>query len=77
MTGVLGGITSAVTNAIASHGVYAVFGVMALDAVLPLGSELIMVYAGVLAQEPPAARTSRRRLPARIARAYRAAKTII
>jgi membrane protein DedA with SNARE-associated domain len=49
MTGVLGGITSAVTNAIASHGVYAVFGLMALDAVLPLGSELIMVFAGVLA----------------------------
>jgi hypothetical protein len=42
-------ITSAVTHAIAGHGVYAVFGMMALDAVLALGSELIMVYAGVLA----------------------------
>jgi membrane protein DedA with SNARE-associated domain len=34
---------------IASHGVYAVFAVMALDAVLPVGGELTMLYAGALA----------------------------
>jgi membrane protein DedA with SNARE-associated domain len=42
-------ISHDITSAIASHGVYAVFILMALDAVLPLGSELIMLYAGVLA----------------------------
>jgi membrane protein DedA with SNARE-associated domain len=50
MTGiVLAGITSAITGGIASHGAYAVFLLMAFDAVLPVGSELVMLYAGVLA----------------------------
>jgi membrane protein DedA with SNARE-associated domain len=43
------GITADVTGAIAHHGAYAVFAAMALDAMLPFGSELIMLYAGVLA----------------------------
>jgi membrane protein DedA with SNARE-associated domain len=42
-------LTSQLTTAIAHHGVYAVFVLMALDALLPVGGELIMLYAGVLA----------------------------
>ncbi len=41
--------TSQVTSQIADHGAYVVFGLMALDALLPAGGELIMLYAGVLA----------------------------
>ena len=37
------------TGWIAQHGVYAVFALMAADALLPVGGELIMLYAGVLA----------------------------
>lgn len=43
------GITSSITSAIGNHGVYAVFGLMALDAVFPAASELVMLYAGALA----------------------------
>jgi len=46
---VLGGVTDAITGAIGDHGVYAVFLLMAVDAVLPAASELVMVYAGALA----------------------------
>jgi membrane protein DedA with SNARE-associated domain len=46
---VLAGITSSVTTAIADHAVVAVFFLMAIDALLPVGGELIMLYAGVLA----------------------------
>jgi membrane protein DedA with SNARE-associated domain len=42
-------VGSHITTAIANHGVLAVFVLMALDAVVPVGSELIMLYAGVLA----------------------------
>jgi membrane protein DedA with SNARE-associated domain len=42
-------MTGQVTSSIAHHGVYAVFVLMALDTVLPLGGELTMLYAGVLA----------------------------
>jgi membrane protein DedA with SNARE-associated domain len=42
-------ITSQLTDWVAQQGVYAVFGLMALDALLPVGGELIMLYAGVLA----------------------------
>ena len=42
-------VTDAVTGAIGDHGVYAVFGLMFVDAVLPAFSELVMVYAGALA----------------------------
>jgi membrane protein DedA with SNARE-associated domain len=38
-----------VTNWIAHYGVYAVFLLMAADAILPAGSELVMLYAGALA----------------------------
>ena len=39
----------AITGAIGDHGVYAVFLLMLVDAVLPAASELVMVYAGALA----------------------------
>ena len=42
-------ITDWVTSAIGDHGVYAVFALMLVDAVLPAASELVMVYAGALA----------------------------
>ena len=42
-------ITQTVTDAVASHGTVAVFALMALDAVLPVGGELIMVVAGAIA----------------------------
>jgi membrane protein DedA with SNARE-associated domain len=42
-------VTHQVTQWIAQHGVYAVFVLMAIDALLPVGGELIMLYAGVIA----------------------------
>jgi membrane protein DedA with SNARE-associated domain len=44
-----GHVTDSVTAAIGDHGVYAVFLLMMVDAVLPAASELVMVYAGALA----------------------------
>jgi membrane protein DedA with SNARE-associated domain len=46
---VLSGITEAVTDAIGDHGLYAVFLLMLVDAVLPAASEVVMVYAGAVA----------------------------
>jgi len=43
------GITSHLTSLIGDHGLYAVFGLMLIDAVLPAASELVMVYGGALA----------------------------
>ena len=45
----LASLTGSITSFIGSHGVYAVFLLMALDAVFPAASELVMVYAGALA----------------------------
>src|SRR5215471_3957086 len=42
-------LSSTVTSAIANHGVYAVFVLMAIDAVFPAASELVMLYAGAVA----------------------------
>jgi membrane protein DedA with SNARE-associated domain len=42
-------ITSSITDWIAQHGIVAVFALMALDALLPVGGEVVMLYAGVLA----------------------------
>ena len=42
-------VTSQLTTWIADHSVYAVFALMAIDAVLPFGGELVMLYAGVVA----------------------------
>jgi membrane protein DedA with SNARE-associated domain len=42
-------VTSSITTFIGNHGVYAVFALLALDAVFPAASELVMLYAGALA----------------------------
>ena len=42
-------MTHAVTSAIGDYGLYAVFGLMLVDAVFPAASELVMLYAGALA----------------------------
>jgi membrane protein DedA with SNARE-associated domain len=42
-------VSSSFTSAVAHHGVYAVFGLMAIDAVFPAFSELVMLYAGAVA----------------------------
>jgi membrane protein DedA with SNARE-associated domain len=42
-------ITERVTDFIGNHGIYAVFGLMLIDAVFPAASELVMVYGGALA----------------------------
>jgi membrane protein DedA with SNARE-associated domain len=46
---VIASITGSITSAIGDYGLYAVFGLMALDAVFPAASELVMVYAGAIA----------------------------
>jgi membrane protein DedA with SNARE-associated domain len=46
---VLASISSNFTSQVASHGAYAVFGLMAIDAVFPAASELVMLYAGAVA----------------------------
>ena len=46
---VLSAITDALTEIIGDHGIYAVFVLMFVDAVLPAASELVMVYAGAVA----------------------------
>jgi membrane protein DedA with SNARE-associated domain len=46
---VLGSITSTFESHIASQGAYAVFVLMAIDAVFPAASELVMLYAGAVA----------------------------
>jgi membrane protein DedA with SNARE-associated domain len=42
-------ITEAVTSVIGDYGLYAVFLLMLVDAVLPAASELVMLYAGAVA----------------------------
>jgi membrane protein DedA with SNARE-associated domain len=46
---VLSEITEAVTSAIGDYGLYAVFLLMLIDAVLPAASEVVMVYGGAVA----------------------------
>lgn len=45
---IIAGITSSITSAIADSGAYAIFGLMAVDSLFPVGGELIMLYAGAL-----------------------------
>jgi membrane protein DedA with SNARE-associated domain len=45
----LASVSSSFTSAVANHGIYAVFGLMAIDAVFPAASELVMLYAGAVA----------------------------
>jgi membrane protein DedA with SNARE-associated domain len=46
---ILASLTGQLTSWIGHHGAYAVFGIMALDALLPVGGELTMLFAGALA----------------------------
>jgi membrane protein DedA with SNARE-associated domain len=46
---VLASISSNFTSQVASHGIYAVFLLMAVDAIFPAFSELVMLYAGAVA----------------------------
>jgi membrane protein DedA with SNARE-associated domain len=45
----LASITHSITSFIGNHGLYAVFLLMLIDAVLPAASELVMIYGGALA----------------------------
>jgi membrane protein DedA with SNARE-associated domain len=45
----LASISSSFTSQVASHGVYAVFLLMMIDAVFPAASEIVMLYAGAVA----------------------------
>ena len=46
---VLASLTDSVTTAIGNHGLYAVFVLMAVDALFPAASEVVMIYAGAVA----------------------------
>jgi membrane protein DedA with SNARE-associated domain len=45
----LASLTASLTSLIGDHGLYAVFFLMLVDAVLPAASEVVMLYAGALA----------------------------
>jgi membrane protein DedA with SNARE-associated domain len=45
----LASVSSSLTTLVGDHGLYAVFALMAIDAVLPAASELVMLYAGAVA----------------------------
>jgi membrane protein DedA with SNARE-associated domain len=45
----LASVTDTLTSLIGDHGLYAVFVLMVIDAVLPAASELVMLYGGVVA----------------------------
>ena len=45
----LASITQTLTDWVAGHGAYAIFVIMAIDAVLPAGGEVTMLVAGALA----------------------------
>ena len=49
----LGSVTHTITSYVNDHGIYAVFILMAIDAVFPAASELVMIYAGALASGVP------------------------
>jgi membrane protein DedA with SNARE-associated domain len=44
----LASLTSSITSAVATHGLWVVFALMLVDAVFPAASELVMVYAGAV-----------------------------
>ncbi len=49
LASITGAVTDHVTSFIGSNGVWAVFALMFIDAILPAFSELVMLYAGALA----------------------------
>ena len=61
----LASVTSSITSLIGNHGVYAVFLLMAIDAVFPAASELVMLYAGALAAAAFSSEGGSRRMPRR------------
>jgi membrane protein DedA with SNARE-associated domain len=46
---VLASVTGSITSLVGDHGVYAVFGLMVLSAVIPAASEVVMIYGGAVA----------------------------
>ena len=46
---ILSELSDAVTSVVGDYGLYAVFWLMVIDAVLPAASELVMVYGGAIA----------------------------
>jgi len=46
---VLASLTGSVTSFIGNHGIYAVFLLMLLSAIVPVASEVVMIYAGAVA----------------------------
>jgi membrane protein DedA with SNARE-associated domain len=46
---VLASISSSITSFVGDHGVYAVFALLLVGAVLPVASELVLLYAGAIA----------------------------
>jgi membrane protein DedA with SNARE-associated domain len=46
---VIASVTGSITHAVATHGIYAIFVLMTVAAVFPVGSELVMLYAGAVA----------------------------
>jgi membrane protein DedA with SNARE-associated domain len=46
---VIGSVTTTLVDLVGQHGVLAVFVLMGVDALLPVGGELIMLLAGALA----------------------------
>jgi membrane protein DedA with SNARE-associated domain len=49
LASILSELSDAITSTIGDYGLYAVFWLMLIDAVLPAASELVMVYGGALA----------------------------
>jgi prepilin-type N-terminal cleavage/methylation domain-containing protein len=50
---IVASITQTLTDSVARHGAYAIFAIMAIDALLPAGGELTMLAAGALGQQHP------------------------
>jgi membrane protein DedA with SNARE-associated domain len=49
LVGIFASLTSTLTGWVGHHGAYAVFAIMAVDALLPVGGELTMLVAGAVA----------------------------
>ena len=45
----LASLSGSLTQAVGNHGIYAVFGLLIVAAVVPVASELVMLYAGAVA----------------------------
>jgi membrane protein DedA with SNARE-associated domain len=45
----LASLSGSITSAVGNHGIYAVFGLLVVAAVIPVASELVMLYAGAVA----------------------------